>query len=187
MAVGYWESRILVKMVYHWKMLPAQIADKADACSRLHKAYTKRRFWEMMRAGYVNRKLESGQLRTALTYFGTNLTKAAFDGWRTVLLQAKTWFLRGEQSHLEHAWRQLRKGCSGMARVGHRLMTAAGLDLEKRRRASYNRLVAHAQHMIGLQVHHLPVSPPPHLPPWLTWADLHCVPFRCAGGDGILA
>lgn len=70
-----------------------------------------------------------------------------------MLLQAKSWFLQGETAHLEYAWGRMRKGCGGAAKVGHRLMTAAGLDMNKRRRAAFNRLVMHAHSLIGLQVH----------------------------------
>ena len=88
----------------------------------------------------------------------------AFDGWKQVVFEAKTWFLRGEQAHVAHAFRTLRRGCGAAAKVGHRLMTAMGLDLNKRRRGAFNRLVMHAQLMIALKAA-LAFLSPPFLPP----------------------
>jgi hypothetical protein len=56
-----------------------------------------------------------------------------------VLLCCATW-----QAFLERAFKQLRQKISMSATAGHRLLTAAGLDLKKRVRAAFNRCVGHA-------------------------------------------
>jgi hypothetical protein len=151
MAVGYWENRLLAKCLFHWLKMPRQLTEAATQCAARSRAKIIRCHFEAMVDVFRGRRVENSKLRRAALFFGGGLLKAAFQAWRTVLLQAKSWFLQGETAHLEYAWGRMRKGCGGAAKVGHRLMTAAGLDMNKRRRAAFNRLVMHAHSLIGLQ------------------------------------
>ena len=58
--------------------------------------------------------------------------------------------VHAQQAHLERAWALLRKGCSGAAKVGHIWIRSAGVHEGKVLRAMFNKLVSHAQTMIGM-------------------------------------
>ena len=109
-----------------------------------------RSHFDRVAEGYRARRLGNRQMMAACAHFGEGLARTAFYAWRNVLVQAKSWFLLGEQAHLEHAFSRLRQNCSGAARAGHKLMHAAGLDLNKRMRAAFNRLTSYAQRIISM-------------------------------------
>ena len=151
LAVGFWESRLLTKCVVHWKDLRGLTDKKGDELAARHRVRELRRNLRALMEAHHAKFRENKQIVHALAFFGAGLSRRAFDAWRRSHLQAKSWFLMGEQAHLERAFKQLRKGATGVARVAHVWIRAAGVHQDKVVRACLNRLLSHAQSMIHAQ------------------------------------
>ena len=151
LAVGFWESRLLTKCVVHWKDLRGLTDKKGDELAARHRVRELRRNLRALMEAHHAKFRENKQIVHALAFFGAGLSRRAFDAWRRSHLQAKSWFLMGEQAHLKRAFKQLRKGATGVARVAHVWIRAAGVHQDKVVRACLNRLLSHAQSMIHAQ------------------------------------
>jgi hypothetical protein len=95
--VGYWESQLLGKCLRRWHHLPVVLRDAGRACADLTREKTLRRHMQAMIDAYRDKRLDSVKYQQAALHFGGGLVAAAFRGWRGVLLQAKSWFMLGEQ------------------------------------------------------------------------------------------
>ena len=126
--------------------MPVVLGELGKRVEALDRTYTLKRHFAAMFTAHRNRRVENDQLRKALGFFMAGTTRAISAA--NALLQAKTWFMQGDKAHLEHAFKQLGEGASGADKFGHRLITAMGLDLEKRQRAAFNRLVSHAHSVV---------------------------------------
>ena len=150
MAVGYWESRLLGKCVAAWSSFRGLVERRGEEVAARHRRRVVASVLQTMHATFTERYAHNAKLVQAVAFFGAHTARATFTKWRDWLLQQKAWFLRGEAAHLERAFAQMRKGCTGAARAGHLLMRSAGLDDKKRVRAAFNRLVSHAQKLVGV-------------------------------------